>query len=92
MCVFVAKRANIVFARDSRGLAVDSRHSSVLQAIPDQVNFYIILLFAIEIPLRSQLLPSGQAQRFCAKGWALCRVFGSLCGNAVLLFILHGTS
>lgn len=70
--------------------AVDSRHSSMLQAIPDQVNFYILLLFAVEIPLRSQLLPSDQAQRFCAEGWALCRVFGSFCGNAVLFFNFHG--
>lgn len=71
-----------------RSLAVGCHHSSRLQEIPDQGNFYIILLFAIEIPLRSRLLPSDQTQRFCAKGWALCRVFGSFCGNAVLFFHL----
>lgn len=43
-------------------MTVDSHHSSMLQEIPDQVNFYILSLFAIEIPLRSQRLPSDQAQ------------------------------
>lgn len=73
-----------------RGLAVDSCHSSRLQSIPEQVHFYIVLLFAIEIPPRSQLLPSDQTQRSCAKGWALCKVFGSFCGNAVPFLIYRG--
>lgn len=54
-----------------RGVAADSHHPNVLQAIPEQLHFYILLLFAIEIPLRGQLLPSEQAQRFCAKGYSV---------------------